>query len=328
MKRSALIILFLSFAIEFFGQDIRVTAEFDTNRIYIGDQIFFTIKIEKPVGENISLPTLKDTLYKKIEILSGPTSDTIALQSGRDAIIRKYLVTSFDSGLYQVPPVYAEITTSNGLTRFYSNYTSLEVSRINIAPKDTTDVIYDIIKPYNAPLTLSDILPWVLIIIAVSLIIWYLAKLIKNRKKRKTGVEAPEIYEPAHIIAFRELEKLRDDELWQRGDIKLYYTRLTEILRQYLENRYRINSMELTSDETLSIYKKTVKPDKDIFNTLKTVLKDADLVKFAKFKPGQTDNVTAFDNSWNFVSATMLKPELDEESVEDNVKTKSEEGEK
>src|SRR4030042_23461 len=138
MKKLTLIILLICFAGKFFGQDILVTTQFDTNKIFIGDQIYFTVKIEKPVATDISFPSFKDTLYKKIEIISGPQTDTIALQGGKNAIIMKYLVTSFDSGLYQVPPVYAELTTENGLKRFYSNYSFLEVSRINVAPKDST----------------------------------------------------------------------------------------------------------------------------------------------------------------------------------------------
>lgn len=99
MKRLTLIILFICLAGKFSGQDILVTAQFDTNKIFIGDQIFFTVKIEKPVATDISFPSFKDTLYKNIEIISGPQTDTIALQDDKNAIILKYLVTSFDSGL-------------------------------------------------------------------------------------------------------------------------------------------------------------------------------------------------------------------------------------
>jgi DNA-directed RNA polymerase subunit L len=315
MKRLILIILLVNFAGNFYGQDIKVTAGFDTSRIFIGDQIFFTVKIEKPVEANLSFPVFKDTLYKKIEIISGPDTDTILLNSIKNIISQKYLVTSFDSGLYQVPPVYAELITENGLKRFYSNYSKLEVLRITSAPQDTTDVIYDIIKPYKAPLTIGDILPWVLLLIVFSLIVWYIIRLIKNRKRRKPGEDKHVITEPAHVIAFRELEKLRNEELWQKGEVKLYHTRLTEILRQYLDNRYNISSMELTTDETLSIYYKTVKPDVTLFNSLKSILINADLVKFAKFKPDPSDNETAFENSWGFINVTLVKPEVAEEKA-------------
>jgi hypothetical protein len=328
MKRLKIILLFICFPAIFFGQDIKVTAKFDTNRIYIGDQIYFTVRIEKPVETEILVATFKDTLYKKIEIISGPLLDTVALQNGRNALINKYLITAFDSGLYQVPPVYAELVSTNESIRYYSNYTSLVVSRVNLAPQDTTDVIYDIVKPYKAPLTIGDILPWFLLLVVISLIIWYLLRFLKNRKKIEPETDNNVVYEPAHIIAFRELEKLKNDNLWQNGEVKLYYTRLTEILRSYLENRYRITSMELTTDETLRIYKKTIKPDVNHYNSLKSILTDADLVKFAKFKPESADNEISYDNSWNFVSETMLKPEIVESETEEKEKNKTAEGKK
>ena len=326
MRKVALIsLLFLFALLHSAGQGIEVTAKFDTTNIYIGDQVYFTVKMEKPEDAQISFPVFKDTLYKKIEILSGPLTDTLPTLNGRNGIIQKYLVTSFDSGVFRVPPFYAEQTLASSLKRYYSDYSVLTVSRVKVTPQDTTDVIYDIIKPYKAPLTIGEILPWLLLLLALSAAAWYLVRFLKNRKKSKAGVETPAFIEPAHVIAFRELENLKAEELWQKGELKLYYTRLTEILRQYLENRYKIMSLELTTEETLSIYKKSVKPDNVIFNSLKLILINADLVKFAKFKPEAPDNESAFENSWSFVSLTQEKPELDKEMTEDKKVSKKEE---
>lgn len=326
MKRLIIILICLIYSNNFFAQDVQVTAKFDTSSILIGDQIYFTIKIDKPAGTNIVFPVFKDTLYQKIEIISGPQTDSLQLHNGINSIISKYLITSFDSGFYQVPPVYAEIVSANGTKRFYSSYASLEVSRIRTAPTDSTDVIYDVIKPIKAPLTVGDIIPWFFCLIVIVFVTWYLIRLIRNSKKKiKTGDQTV-IREPAHVIAFRDLEKLKNEDLWQNGEIKLYYTRLSEILRQYLENRYFISSMESTTEETLSIYNKTIKPDADEFLTLKSVLINADLVKFAKFKPLQSDNEISFENSWKFVSLTTPNPDIKEESSDKIEKKETREG--
>ena len=100
----------------------------------------------------LNLPVFKDTLTKNIEILSGPLIDSSTVQNGRIKIIQKYLITSFDSGLIQSPPVFAEIKNADGLKRFYSDYSLLEVMRVKIAPADTASKIFDIIKPYRAPI--------------------------------------------------------------------------------------------------------------------------------------------------------------------------------
>ncbi len=80
----------------------------------------------------------------------------------RIRIIRKYLVTSFDSGMYMVDPVFAELSDANGVKRFYSDYSILEVARVKLTPPDTASKIFDIVSPYKAPVTVGEILPWML----------------------------------------------------------------------------------------------------------------------------------------------------------------------
>ncbi len=129
------------------GQDISVTTAFDSTEIYLGDQIYFTIKVEQPSGAKLDVQQFSDTITKNIEIISGPYSDTSAIPDDRLRIINKYLITSFDSGFYMVPPVYAETSEGKGMKRFYSDYSQLEVRRFNTAPADTTASIYDIVGP-------------------------------------------------------------------------------------------------------------------------------------------------------------------------------------
>jgi len=298
--------LFLCFSIisSSFGQDVKITSSFDSTKIFIGDQVKYTITIDKPVNISLSLPVFKDTICKNIDIISGPKTDSSSSQNGRVKIIQKYVVTSFDSGRYQVPPVFAEVKNSGGLKRYYSDYSLLEVMRIKITPPDTTAKIFDIIQPYKAPVTIGEILPWILLLILAGALGWAIVRYLKNHKKTEAGIEEFIPKDPAHVIAFRELENLKAEELWQKGEIKRYYTRLTEILRQYLENRYRVYSLELTTAETLEALIKTGFRKNGTYNDLKSVLTGADLVKFAKYNPVASENETHFETSWNFVIAT------------------------
>lgn len=296
--------IFLSILPSVFGQDVKITSSFDSTRIYIGDQIKYTITLEKPAGLKLRLPVFKDTICKNIDIISGPKVDSVSTKDGRIRIINKYLITSFDSGRYQVRPVFAEARNEGGLKRYYSDYSLLEVMRLKITPPDTTSKIFDIIKPYKAPVTIGEILPWILLVILAGALTWVVLRYIRNHKKSEN---IPDIFipsDPAHIIAFRELEALKNEELWQKGEIKKYYTRLTEILRQYLENRFRVYSLELTTSETLEALVKTGFKKNGSYNELKTVLTGADLVKFAKYNPLDTENESHFQLSWNFVLST------------------------
>jgi hypothetical protein len=319
MKRTFAILLYIYvFLAAVTAQEVNVTAKFDTSRIFLGDQINYTLTVDKPASFLLSIPVFKDTLQKNLEILKGPVSDTSFLKDGRMRIRNSYLITSFDSGFYRVPPVYAELIGQSGIKRFYSDYAQLEVMRVKIAPADTAAKIYDSINPYKAPLTVGEVLPWVLIILVAASLIWYIMRVIKKIRINKTG-EVPVVNpDPAHIIAFRELEKLKEENLCEKGQIKLHYSRLTEIIRQYLENRYGINSLEMTTVETLAELIKAGFKNDENYKKLKTILTGADLVKFAKYNPDASEIVFHFDNSWEFVNSTKIEEPVPASDVEDN----------
>jgi hypothetical protein len=317
------IFLFFSIIVSSFAQDVKITSSFDSVKIYIGDQIKYTVTIDKPSDLKLSFPVFRDTLCKNIEIISGPRIDSTH-QNGRIRIIQKYLITSFDSGRYQVKPLFAEAKNEGGLKRYYSDYSTLKVMRVKIAPADTTAKIFDIVKPYKAPVTLGEILPWILIGLLAGTLTWAALRYFKKFIKSETAAESFIPSEPAHVIAFRELEKLKSEELWQKGEIKRYYTSLTEILRQYLENRFRVFSLELTTYETLEALVKTGFKKNGSYNDLKSVLTCADLVKFAKYNPVDEENELHFQNSWNFVMATReietaAEPDAEKISVKEAI---------
>jgi len=316
MRRQDFLILFLFLITSFTlrGQEVSVTAAFDTSRIFIGDQINFSVTIDQPSGLKLSIPLLRDSLTRKVEILSGPLIDTAEIDADKIRITEKYLVTSFDSGFYMVDPIFAEIADSGGVKRFYSDYSILEVARVKLTPPDTSAKIFDIVGPQRAPLTLGEILPWVLMAFLTAAAVWLILRLIKKFKKTRKEIIEPAITEPAHVIAFRELEKLRGEKLWQAGEIKKYYTRLTEIIRQYLENRFKVYSLELTTSETLEALVRSGFRKNESYNLLKSVLTAADLVKFAKYKPDPVENDTTFTASWDFVTATKEAEHIEEKT--------------
>jgi hypothetical protein len=312
------IFLFISLYSSTTGQEVKVTSAFDSTKIFIGDQIKYTVTLEKPADLKLKLPVLKDTISKNIVIVSGPRADSAVTRKGWIKITQKYLITSFDSGRYQVKPVFVEAKNEGGIKRYYSDYSMLEVMRVKIAPADTTAKIFDIVAPYRSPLTLGEVLPWLLLSILAGLLTWAVIRYINNHKKSETAEEIFIPADPAHVIAFRELERLKSEELWQKGEIKRFYTRLTEILRQYLENRFKVYSLELTTEETLEALIKSGFKKNGSYNELKSVLNGADLVKFAKYKPDATENEYQFQTSWKFVMTTK-----EDEQAPDSVEQKN-----
>jgi hypothetical protein len=206
MKKSGFIIFFILIAVTgVYSQDIKVTAAFDSTRILIGDQVNFVVTVEQPSGQVLNIPEFRDTLIKNIEILKGPSIDSVSLGQGRVRITEKYLVTSFDSGYYKIDPVYVEVKNSSGINRFYSDYSLLEVMKYKIAPADSTAKIYDIVAPYRAPITFNEIMPWIIVILIIGALVWVATVYYKRFRNRSKEIKEVIFHDPAHVIAFRDL---------------------------------------------------------------------------------------------------------------------------
>ncbi|MDD3132165.1 MAG: LPXTG cell wall anchor domain-containing protein, partial [Bacteroidales bacterium] len=169
---------------------------------------------------------------------------------------------------------------------------------------DTTQAIKPIKGPIAAPLTFAELFPWILLIVAVLLIGAALFYYYKKRKKKQPVVFArPKPKIPPHRWALDELEKLRNEKLWQKNLIKLYHSRLTEIVRQYLDDRFGIMAPEMTSQEIMQAAYDINLPDKNL-RELQQILELADLVKFAKYTPIPGENSQSMQQATDFVKDT------------------------
>jgi hypothetical protein len=302
------VILLLYFGCSLFGQDVTISARLDTTRAMIGDQLRLHLRVEQPAQTRIGFPAMTDTLAGKIEILRKGPVDTSGFRSGRIALDQEVLVTVFDTGFFEIPPL--EFTVQNGLIQ--DTLRSLPVSfEIKSLPVDTA--IRDIRANLKAPVNIEEIFPFFLALVAVAMVIALLIYWIRKRMKRGPASPLPISSEPADTVALRELEQLREEKPWVSLQIKLYYIRLTEILRVYIERRYHIMALEQTTDEILASLMKTPGSDKSL-KRLASILKLADLVKFAKVIPDAVENSNQLDEAVEFVKSTA--PPMDEIKAE------------
>ena len=314
MRRLYTSILFISLFSCLSAQEILVKSWVDSSRIFIGDQVFYNIEILQPSGVMLHVPVRQDTLIDRIEILSTSIADTSVLSDSQIKIIYRQLITSFDTGRYEIPPFYVEIRNEYGIQRFFSDYSLLEVLRVDIAPSDTTDVIFDIIGPRKAPLTAGELLPWILLAILVVLVAYRTYKYFINREKKIGDDRSLMPSEPIHIIALRELDKLEKLKLWQKGEIKEHYSVLTETVRRYLDMRYLISSMETTSSETMEALKEIGFDKQEMRELLEKLFLNADLSKFAKYVPDNEYNSMSIDLARHFVKETFRQDDADDKS--------------
>lgn len=135
-------------------------------------------------------------------------------------------------------------------------------------------------------------------------ILYFIFKKIKNKPVEE--VEEIEVILPAHKIALDKLGSLRESKLWQKGEIKVYQTELTYIIREYLENRYDIQALESSTDEiTKALRESNFDPSDE--NDLKTILQVADLVKFAKANPSEEIHEEFLNTAFSFVRKTKIE---------------------
>jgi len=288
-----------------FPQHVTVSALPDTTVLLIGDQTGLTVRATMPSDIRADLKTLSDTLAGKVVVLRREPRDTVSSTDGSMTIIDRYLITSFDTGTYIIPPFYAELTEGDSVLRYYSDASFLRVLRPDITPPDSTDVIFDIVPPRGAPVTFAEILPW-LVIAAIAAVVLYLLARFLPRNPLRRFVRPPKPPEPAHVIALRELQALQAEELWQKGQIKDYYSRLSDIMRRYIDNRYGISSPELTTDETVRMLQKASVTTRDQMTLVKELLSLSDMVKFAKYLPEAASHESTYAEAVMFVEETKV----------------------
>ena len=283
------------------AQFIEIKTELDTNQVLIGDQFNLLISVSQPPDLLVEYPGFSDTIIDKIEILQKFPPDTSMGEDKQINIQQRYLLTSFDSGLYIIPPVLFRFSAGDWSDSISSNPLYLAVYSV---PVDSAGRIFDIKSPLNAPLTLAEMWPYILggslLVIFIAAAIWY----FRRRKSDRPILAYSRPHDPPHVVALRELDRLSEEKLWQQGRIKDYYTRLTEVIRVYIENQFDIPAMEMTSDETLRMWNDMGMKDEALSLKLKDLLGLADLVKFAKEKPLPSFNESNLNTAYDFVRKT------------------------
>jgi hypothetical protein len=304
-----LIVLFSGSINALKGQQVMVKASIDSTHILIGDRLKILLEIEKPKDLKIQFPQIADTFSSHLEVLNRSKIDTIKLENKeRMKLTQKIFITSFDSGMHQIPPFYFRLKDGKLLDSAATQTLAFRVHGMKI---DTTKGPVDIKAVYSAPLSLKEIIPYILGIILIAALLFFIFYYIRWKKKNGSIFSRPEKpAEPAHIIALRELDRIKAQQLWQKEKIKQYYSEVADTIRIYIQNRFDIQAMEFTSSEILGTFKQS----KDLIDggsldQLQHILSLADLVKFAKYTPLTDDNNLTLMNAYFFVNQTK-KEEL------------------
>ena len=305
MRRFSFILLGLLIILigKLHAQQAAAYLSIDTNAMMIGDHVEMELGLTVPEDFLVIWPQFTDSLAPHIEIVNKS-----AVDSTRANNILTYkqnlTVTSFDSGYFEIPSLDFVFHHKNDTTKYTTSTRKLYLL-VNIPVVDTSQAFKVIKGPVDEPYTWREILPWIVLGLAIIALVIFLVRYIIRRKKNLPVFVRPKPVLPPHVLAINKLEELRLEKVWQNGNVKEYHTRLTDILREYLDNRYHFDAMEMTSDEIVEEIENQ-KVNKEAASKLKGLLHLADLVKFAKGQPTPLENDLCLTHGVDFVNETKL----------------------
>ena len=283
-----------------------VSATLDSTTLFIGDQTDLHLRAIGEAGEQVTMPVLDKELIPGVEIVDRTIVDTLSLKDGRVQYDQYLTVTSFEDSLFYIAP----LPFVSGDDTVWSDGLTLNV--VQPFEMDTTDMaITDIKGVYKAPVWWWGIFRWVLLAVllaGVGVAGYYLITYLQRRKLEEAGnVVMTEPLRPAEEVALEKLDAIKEKKIWQQGQVKEYYTQLTDVVREYIARRFEVSSVEQTSDETLRDIRPLLSERKDLYDQLRKMLTLADLVKFAKWSTTPDENELSLRNAYTFVRETTIK---------------------
>ena len=288
----------------------QVSAHIEPDSIMIGDRFDLVIDVDKDLVQVVEFPEF-EARDGEIEFVESLPVDTLERDGRRMKLRKRYRLAAFDEGRYNLGTasvLYADKNLIDTLSTRDSLY--LEVTTFQI--DSTSQSIYDLKGQRNLPFRLAEIrtyLLWgVVALLLLAAAVYALVRWLRSRGKRLGALFKPAPPLPPHVAAIRALEALHNQKLWQNNRHKQYYSGLTDILRTYIAARWEIGAMEMTSDEILAALRTAELPDKARMD-LTTILRDGDLVKFAKATPPAEENEANYLKAYYFVEETKLAEE-------------------
>jgi hypothetical protein len=261
------------------AQKITVNASLDSTVLWVGNQAHLSFQISQQPKQKVITPLFSEHIVPGIELVEPVKNDTVKSPDGVYIITQRYVITAFEDSLHYIP---AFPFICNGDT-VWSKSLSLKVVQpyqIDTASQQIADI-----KPVLDP--------------KLDLLI-----VRKYWQKKPIFETTPEPILPPHILAINKLDSIKQSKAWQTGRFKEYHTELTDVIREYIEQVFDINSMEMTSDEILEHLMDLRIDNKSAYQALKQILQLADLVKFAKWNATPDEHETSLKNAYLFVNQT------------------------
>lgn len=306
MKPTLLLALLLCAPLARAQETPRTTSRLEPDSIGIGDRFDLVIEVEKDLVQVVEFPTFEPPAESGFEVVALPPVDTLERDGRRLRLAKRYRLAAFEEGRFNLGRAQVLYADKNILdTLPVGDSLLLEVGTFRI--DSTSHSIFDLKGQRTLPFRFAEIrgyVAWGLAALALlAAAAWALRRWLAARGRRLGDLFRPAPPLPPHVAAIRALEALHHQKLWQNNRHKLYYSGLTDILRTYIAARWEIGAMEMTSDEIVAALRDTELPDK-ARRDLGSILRNADLVKFAKATPEAEENEADYLKCYYFVEET------------------------
>jgi hypothetical protein len=313
MQKKLVVVLIMMLLTLGVKAQVTVESKIDSIEIFIGEQAHMTVDVTMKKGQKLVFPVFKpsEMITPGVEVLEQSDADTSKLDNDMIKVSKQYTLTSFDEKLYYLPPVKVKV---NG-KEYASKNLALKVLTVPVdtlhpnqffPPKDvqTNPFLW---SEWSLSFWLS-VLMLLLIVLA-----FYLRQRLYDNKPIIAKVRIVKKVLP-HQRAMQEIEQIKADKMVMSEDQKAYYTKLTDTLRKYIEERFGFNAMEMTSTEIIMKLQET--GDRKMIDELRELFMTADLVKFAKYSTLINENDSNLVNAIEFINTTKIENQPTEERIE------------
>ena len=304
-------LLIFSFTLSVEAQ-VSARASTDKKDYEVGDYINYSIRVQYGEGIKIRNPLMKGVL-NSMELIK--EEDPVhSKENDKYVVTFNYVLSKYDSGDVTIPPVdigylFGKDTTNHSIV---TNSVTITVHTLKVK---LDDEIKDVKAPIKIPLDWRIIALWILgILIILGLLYYFYRKYQQKKKQLPVKRTIPKI--PHYVTALNSLKELEKEKLWQNGHIKEYHSKVTEIIRRYFEERFYLPALELTTNEAMK-HLSIKKEAQQILVTTEKFLNNADLVKFAKYKPMNNVNEEMMKQAYSIVESTIPGDRDEKKEVND-----------
>lgn len=285
-----------------------VSVKLDTTALRVGEQVILTMSVQyrhANLPVIVHWPEVGDTVSAHVEVVHDSGIDTLPSPDMDNAYVQERILklTSFDTGYWAIPPFHFELNgRAMETVPMLLHVQGVELDS-TLAPRDIKD-IYEL--PFSLTYWLREHWKWIAggaaVLAVAALLLW----LVMRRKKGTPEKLVPTVEIPLHLRTIDALNDLQRQRLWQNGEHKAYHSRLTDLVRGYIEERYKVPALESTTDELLQELRVSPLTDEQRVR-LANMLQLADMVKFAKTIPSPIENEQMMAAALRFVEETAVQ---------------------